>query len=354
MGIADYKKLEENELVRRYFRKFDSLIPILSSISEEENSSKEAEVIKRNLLYLDNTFEALSIKYLFSDKNDTLEIDTTDSGFPISTEIRKMEADIDLAKKNSPKLSSIAKQKEEILDWVLKKRTIPRVLQSQLAKKIYYEMLLKGHLFMIRNTIDIVDILSNKDRLYRYWITWSVYDTNKNLPIIYFLTAESPVAVDKEALKKSLYANSLSTLKLVTIATTLDREFSLFFPKKLKRIYIGPMYSGKFTTHTDSIQKILDYVPDGKDWVFSWTVEELLSQGQETIKGGFFSSNSVREIYLVDKHDAGAWSSGATSTEQHMVLPYEAYQALLEDSSNPLNGVYKYVVSSDNTILSNI
>jgi hypothetical protein len=131
---------------------------------------------------------------------------------------------------------------------------------------------------------------------------------------------------------------------------SIDKEFTYIRPKSLKRIHVGPMYSTAFTKHNDNIQKILLNAPVGKDWIFAWTVETILSKGTEIVKKSLFG-DQVQEVYHVDRDNHVTFETGTTSLRQYMILPYEAFQILSEDVSNNLNNVSKYVVSDNGDIM---
>ena len=165
--------------------------------------------------------------------------------------------------------------------------------------------------------------------------------------------AENTLLDDQDALKElktTILNQSLSSLKMVTIAMNIDKDFEHLHPLSLKRIYIGPMYSNRYTHHNDNIQRVLKNASEGNDWVFVWTMETLMSQGTKTIKKGLFGEQLL-QVYYVDKHNHESFKSGSTETEYHMVLPYESYQCLHEDPSNPLHGIFIKVVDKDGRIL---
>lgn len=359
----------ENAKTKRYFAKFAKIIGILSSISEKERSSGgdfEYDIIIDELKKLSNTFEALSMKYLFTGivQNklpSNLAIDTTDSGFPMFGEIVQLENDIAKAEEEIGKFPSEKVLKQDMIDHILKYKTIPRDLQFAMSQLKYYQMLVENRIFCLRNKPNIVPIGIN-GKFHRYLVHWSVYDTAKNFPNIYIMILEDSNEItlpdDEEKLERFnrvVLNQSISTLKMVTIAMAIDKEFPKLHPKSLRRIYVGPMYSNAFTSHNDNIQSILEGMgaTSGKDWIFSWTIETLVSKKTESIKKGLFGEQ-LKEIYYIDKHDVASMESGSTDVIRHMILPYEVYQCLIDNPSNPLNGIMKHVVDLDGQIITNV
>lgn len=375
MSKDDNGELTDNAETKRYFAKFSRIISLLSAISEAERDSYaddyEADIIIDELRKLSNTFEALSMKYLFTGvvhnklpKN--LEIDTTDSGFPVFHEILQLENDAQRAQEEYESLPKFRVFKDDMIDHMLKYRTHPRELQFSMSQKSYYDLLMQRRMFVTRNAPTIIPMTNKKyddpkKKNKRYLVHWSVYDSIKNYPNVYIMVledsarrfSENTLLDDPDALQKLkqvILNQSLSSLKMVTIAMNIDKDFEYLHPLSLKRIYIGPMYSNQYTHHNDNIQRVLKNASEGNDWVFAWTVETLMSQGTKTIKKGLFG-DQLLQVYYVDKHDHESFKSGSTETEYHMVLPYESYQCLHEDPTNPLHGVFIKVVDNDGRIL---
>ena len=67
--------------------------------------------------------------------------------------------------------------------------------------------------------------------------------------------------------------------------------------------------------------------PEGEDWALVWTVEDLVSDREEEVKDGWFST-APRQIYKLDPV-AGA-ETGATRQDRMIILPEQPYQVLVE------------------------
>jgi len=147
---------------------------------------------------------------------------------------------------------------------------------------------------------------------------------------------------------------SLSSLKLVTIATGIDQDFPTVHPKSLKRIHVGPLYSNTFTEHSSELQEILtDHADEpGYDWVLAWTVESLASKGIEYVRTGLFGQVQ-KEIYQVDGHTLDTFEAGSSAVQRYMVLPLEAYQTLQDYGPERFADVHKFVVGPDGEVMTN-
>lgn len=357
---------------RRYFDKFENIVGYLQSLAQTHfqggaNSAAakgEVECISGYLGALSNTFAALSTKYLMGgqvtkDAHAALEIDRTDSGFPVHREVLQMASDLSQAERHLVNLPERQQIKTEIVAHILREHTIPRRLQYALSQRIYYENLKQQQLFLTQND-PVLSWLGNTGPSRRkFLIHWAVYDSQRNLPNIYVMVAEDsggrPLHRDDERwplVQRHLMAQSLSSLKLLTIARGFDKDFPDIHPKSLKRIHVGPMYSNSFTTQRDEIQKLLEEAGDepGQDWLLVWTTESLHSKESKTIRSGMFGSVS-QEVFALDHTDAAAFDAGASKIEPSIILPYRPFQALLADRAPSLKRYKRYVVSPDGTVL---
>ncbi len=177
-----------------------------------------------------------------------------------------------------------------------------------------------------------------------FLVHWAVWDTQVNLPVVYLMDVEDsgkkPLPNDAyrwPQVQQALMAQSVGGLKLVTIATGFDKDFEGLHPKRLRRIILGPMYSASFTLQSGPISKVLDgaKAPEGEDWALVWTVEDLVSDREEEVKDGWFST-ATRQVYKLDPV-AGA-ELGATRQDRMIILPEKPYQVLVEQNPRGLAG----------------
>ena len=137
---------------------------------------------------------------------------------------------------------------------------------------------------------------------------------------------------------------------LLTIATGFDKDFEGLHPKRLRRIILGPMYSASFTLQSGPISKVLEgaKAPEGEDWALVWTVEDLVSDREEEVKDGWFST-ATRQVYKLDPV-AGA-ELGATRQDRMIILPEKPYQVLVEQNPKGLQGLRKFVVGAGGRLI---
>ena len=365
-------ELGDSQSCRGYFGKFGEILRHTHELAAEMSSggaSKglaelEAEAIEGYLRRLSSTLTALSVKYLMtgltgSKRPGPLAIDHTDSGFPMFQEIIQMAGDADGGQAKLAALPQRAALKEDMLDHLLQHRRLPRDLQFAMSQRVYHEMLAEVPLFLAKNPPQLVPLGTRDPQTRGYLCHWAVYDTQRNLPNVYLLqledSGERSLTQDQRRwplASEHLLAQSLSSLKLLTIARGFDKDFQDLHPQVLKRLHLGPMYANKLTQHSDTVQDILAESEDepGQDWVLCWTVETLRAKGSENTSAGLFGSVRT-EVYDIDPQAPEEVEAGASAIERCMILPYRPYQRLVERDLPQLRGVHKYVVGPDGEIL---
>lgn len=361
---SDHHELYDTLVARRYFAKFGRITGHLGRVAAEMEAEgrftrTETRVLGRYLTALAGTFRALSHKYLMTGRGETaprLTIDRHESGFPVAQELMVMAVDASQAEKHLAGMPSEAELKDRMIRQIVGDLTIPTALQFALSQRYYYEALAAGGIFWARNDPDaqwIQDLGSRR----HFLVHWAVWDTQVNLPVLYLLDVEDsgkrPLPNDAyrwPQVQAALMAQSVGGLKLLTIATGFDKDFEGLHPRRLRRIILGPMYSASFTLQSGPISKVLEgaRAPEGEDWALVWTVEDLVSDREEAVKDGWFSS-SVRQVFKLDPV-AGA-ELGATRQDRMIILPEKPYQVLVEQDPAGLRGLRKFVVGAGGRLI---
>jgi hypothetical protein len=364
-----HRVLDSARATRRYFAKIERIITHLQSVatlSSREGLISEAEekILSLYLGDLNNSFTALSYKYLMTNRapdSGKMSIDKTESGFPVFSEVIQLAADSTQAKKHLKSLPEQERLKKDMVNHILTARSAPTSLQYALAQRIYYETLVNENLFLSQNHPQIMWVgkdLQRKKR--RYIIHWAAYDSKTNIPVVYLMvvddTANRALPHDERRwprVQDALMAQALSELKLLTIAKGFDEDFDGLHPKSLRRFHLGPMHSHAFTEQRGPIRDVLANASGeaGLDWALAWTVESLISDGQEWKKVGVFKQ-APREVYRLDAFNMSGKMDGVTDVTRALILPHRAYQVMEEKHANDFAGVRKYVVGQNAKILS--
>ena len=364
----DHQELYDGPTARRYFAKFERITGHLLRVTGEVEAEgqltrTEARILGRYLTALTGTFRALSYKYLMTGRSEgsaSLTFDRHESGFPVAQELMMMALDAAQVQKHLGGMASIAELKDRMVRQILRDLTVPVQLQFALAQRLYYEALAlavdqAGGIFWPKNDPDVQFIRELPGRRH-FLLHWAVYDTQLNLPVVYLMDVEDsgkkPLPRDDRRwpmVQAHLMAQSAMGLKLLTIAQGFDKYFSGLHPKRLRRMTLGPMYSHDFTLQSGPISQVLSdaKAADGDDWALVWTVEDLLSEREEEVKEGWFSS-AERQVF---KLDAFAPDSGLSRMDRMVILPERPYQVLAELNQPGLRDLRKFVVGASGQIL---
>lgn len=362
--VQDHAELYDTLVARRYFAKFDRIGGHLGRVAAEVEAEgkltrTEARVLGRYLTAVAGTFRALSHKYLMTGRGEAaprLTIDRHESGFPVAQELMTMAVDASQAAKHLAGMPSEAELKDRMVRQIVGDLTIPTALQFALSQRYYYEALVAGGIFWARNDPDAQWIRDLGERRH-FLVHWAVWDTQVNLPVVYLMDVEDsgkkPLPNDAyrwPQVQQALMAQSVGGLKLLTIATGFDKDFEGLHPKRLRRIILGPMYSASFTLQSGPISKVLEgaKAPEGEDWALVWTVEDLVSDREEEVKDGWFST-ALRQVYKLDA--VAGVELGATRQERMIILPEKPYQVLVEQDPKGLQGLRKFVVGAGGRLI---
>ena len=363
---TDHKELDDDRAARRYFRKFGRITELLTGVAgamakEGGLTAQEAEVLSAYIGSIASTFRALSMKYLIAGQLKSgarhLTIDFHESGFPVFQEIVTLANDAAQAGTHLANLPEAAALKDGMVKVILSERRVPTELQYALSQRLYFERLTKGNLFLAQMHPQAQWLADLPNGRRKFLIYWAVYDSQMNVPVAYLMEVEDsgrkPLPKDESrwpAVQAHLLAQSVGGLKLLTIAKGFDADFPDLHPKRLRRLFLGPMYSQAYTLQTGPIRDVLtDARPgEGEDWALAWTLEEIESERVE-VENGWFSATE-REVFRLDPL-SGAGDQGATRVGRNLILPERVYQALAEKDPEGFRPVVKYVVGKDGRVV---
>jgi hypothetical protein len=362
----DHAEIYDARVARRYFAKFERITRHLARVAaamqaEGRIGKADTAVIGRYVAGIAATFRALGHKYLFTGREGLgrLTIDRVESGFPVFAELLAMASDAAQAGRHLGNTPSEPELRDEMVREIVGELRVPTRLQYALAQRLYYEALAAGGLFWARN--DPVALWQGdlEGGRRRYLLHWAVYDSQLNLPVIYLMDVEDSgrVALPRDQrrwpeVETHLMAQAVAGLKLVTIASGFDRDFNDLHPKRLRRLFLGPMYSSAFTLQSGPLREVLAEAraPEGEDWALAWTVEELVSERAERERAGWFGSVE-RQVFALDPFAGRGAETGATRIDRFLILPERPFQVLAEKKPTGFAGVRKFVVGAAGRVL---
>lgn len=365
---TDHKVIDDDLAARRYFAKFETITRLLISVAGEMERDKsfsdlDSDVLEDYIRAISRSFRALSLKYLVSGRLDAigqkhLTIDFHESGFPVFQEIVTMANDAAQAARHLEGMPDAARLKDEMVRQIVGERTVPVKLQYAMSQRLYFEALAKGGLFFAQMHPQAQWLADVEGGRRRFLIHWAVYDSQMNVPVVYLMEVEDSGrrALPKDesrwpSVQMHLMSQSANALKLLTIAKGFDTDFADLHPKRLRRLYLGPMYSQAFTLQTGPIREVLEGAksPEGDDWALAWTVEELESERVEYEKGWF--SETEREVFKLDPFAGRGVDTGATRVTRSLILPQRPFQVLAEKDPEGFRKVKKYVVGREGRVM---
>jgi hypothetical protein len=360
----DHAELSDGAVVRRYFTKFERitghLVRVAGEVEAEGKLTRtEAHILGRYLAALNGTFRALSNKYLMTGRADTaprLTFDRHESGFPVAQELMTMALDAAQVEKHLGGMAAEAEIKDRMVRQIVRDLTVPTQLQFALSQRLYYEALAAGGLFWARNDPEAQFIAETGARRH-FLIHWAVWDTQTNLPVVYLFdvqdSGKKPLPGDDRRwplVSQGLMAQSVGGLKVMTMAQGFDKDFEALHPKRLRRITLGPMHSHDFTLQSGPISDVLKAAsaPDGNDWALVWTVEDIVSDREEDVKDGWFSTAN-RQIWKLDP--VHGVDTGTTRLDRMVIVPEQVFQAMVEVNAPGLRPYRKFVVGAGGRII---
>lgn len=317
---------------------------------------------------------------------DRFRISRAESGFPVYQNVLELENDRKTAPERLSAIPDPGRLRAEMVDFILRTKAFPDVLQSRMAERLYLEEVLKGEVFSPVILPETSAVTVNRETLRPSCVVnWAAFDGSQTLPMIYiariedssenmtrmlvardgamnpdidiplpvggFLNPELAARFDDFVIRNSGYS-----LSPVTIATNLDKDFPTLHPKQLRRIVVGPFYSAGITENNETINGILSRVKKQENaWLLTWTVQEVFSKNEKPAVKGFFSSTPAEQEFHIDTNNLEAARMGVSAFEKHALVPHEAYTALYASGeASTIFAGYKVHVISGSQVTSEV
>ncbi len=311
----DSAVLETKEQYSVYFKIVTHAFKeLIKSITKEQICSiHEATFIQQYGELLTYSLEAFRIKYLFDDE-EKMRIDLTESGFPNYLEFRYLINDLDLKQQHMSKLPEVASLKEEFLETLLKyKEPISDRKLHQAASVVYYTTVEKNFIFkrFVQGKIIRVDEGLGAE----FMVSWSFYDITYNRPFIcfmYFDLYKESVEDYKSEIYKVLETVADRDMSLDIMAYAIDKKLPKLWPKKLRKIDLGPLHNvfakDELALTHSLLEGIIEKTLELSNYAVSVAIDEINSTGNFS-EGGLFSKQYLQvwetkrqETYLFTSH----------------------------------------------------
>ena len=384
---AASKKASGEQPVRKYFSAVHAALDGLDTYLKEEDSplyqhDLVGAVVASYLTRLRGSFASWENRLAFAEK---FRVSQSESGFPAFQNVLELENDRREAKKRLAEIQDEETLRQEMVDYILKKKAMPDALIRAMAERRYLESVQEGQHFtplVLPKTIR-VSVNPKTSRPY-YIVHWGYYDGSVNLPLVYMAALEDSsedmvktlvtkdgklnkdveIPLPVEGLLNPALANQFDefcdknssySLTLSTIATSLDKDFDTLHPKQVRRFVLGPFYHADITSHGATVEKILQKVKrEENQWLLTWTIQEIYSVNEKPAKWGLWGGEPARDEFFIDTDNLDSARMGVSAFERHALVPHEAYQAVFASGEREkLFEDYKTHVISGGQVLRN-
>jgi len=292
--------LDSKEQYVFYHKMIDFTLKELIYAVQEKQILNQQEVLlfKQYSDLLLYSIEAMRVKYMYDDE-ENMKVDLTDSGFPNYLEFRYLFNDLELREEYLGKLTSTDVLKEEFLDTLMrKKEPIAKRKLFQAASIVYYTSAKKEYIFNRFVQGKILPAPEGSEE--EYLVSWSFYDVSHNRPYIcymYFDYDGKNVEDYKDEIYSVLKNAADRDMNLDTMAYAIDKRLPKVFPKRIRRVDLGPLHNvfakdENKVTHT-VLQSIANKEIPLESYAISFKIDELKS-GSEFKEGSFFSKQTFQ------------------------------------------------------------
>ena len=292
--------LDSKEQYVFYHKMIDFTLKELIYAVQEKQILNQQEVLlfKQYSDLLLYSIEAMRVKYMYDDE-ENMKVDLTDSGFPNYLEFRYLFNDLELREEYLGKLTNTDVLKEEFLDTLMrKKEPIPKRKLFQAASIVYYTSAKKEYIFNRFVQGKILPAPEGSEE--EYLVSWSFYDVSHNRPYIcymYFDYDGKNVQDYKDEIYSVLKNAADRDMNLDTMAYAIDKRLPKVFPKRIRRVDLGPLHNvfakdENKVTHT-ILQSIANKEIPLESYAISFKIDELKS-GSEFKEGSFFSKQTFQ------------------------------------------------------------
>lgn len=323
--------LENKEQYSVYFKIVSHAFEkILVSIDEEKICSDlETSFLKQYCELLTYSLEAFRIKYLF-DNEELMKVDLTESGFPNALEFRYLVNDLELKNEYLQKLPKTEELKNEFLELLIKrKEEVSNRKLYQAASIIYYTSVEKKFIYKRFVQGKIIEI--NED-ISKYLISWSFYDVTYNRPFVcfmYFDLHKETIEEYTQKIYEVLETVADRDMNLDTMAYAIDRKLPNLYPKKLKKVDLGPLHNvfakdELQLTHT-LLQGIIDKSLDLSTYAMSLSIDGIASKGNFA-EGNFFNKQYLQVWDTIEK-------------QKYVFAPHRAIQVFYDKIPEIINNL---------------
>ena len=327
----DSAVLETKEQYKVYFKIVTHAFNELVNSMMQNNICTDAEVtfVKQYCELLTYSLEAFRIKYLFDD-DEKMRIDLTESGFPNYLEFRYLVNDLELKKEHVSKLPDVDKVKTEFLETLLKeKQPINDRKLHQAASIVYYSSVERQFIYKKFVQGKILPVLGlDADHM----VSWSFYDVTFNRPFIcfmYFDLHKEKIEDVRQEIYSVLEQTADRDMDVDLMAYAIDKKLTYVFPKRIKKLDLGPLHSVFAKDELEVTHVILKAIVaktfDLGAYAISLKIDEAVSTSE--FKEGTFFSKQVLQVWEKSKR------------KNYLFCPHRVMQSLYDNIPETINSL---------------
>ncbi len=324
---------------QKYFKHvafvFDSFLSALEFLEHDEPFEHEIlEIYARNFL---QTLSLFRFKFI-ENINQPMLVDVTESGYPNSIELKRLQADKELADQYLSKTEKSSRLKHEILEHLIKKQTQPENLLHQTGLRLYYEQIKESYIFESFNQGELKQIESNNPEKERFLYHWATFDDVLNRPFIYILVFDFLTSIgnsDRTPVFETIKKRTVNTAPLKVIAADIDHDIASVQPKILKRIDLGPIHN-HFARDEHPLTKVVQEHFGEDDFIFQFNTEIIFSKG-EMSSNNFLSKGEIFQIFHVDDSNMECMERMVSSYQRYMITSHRVLQYLKTHFAEDIN-----------------
>lgn len=362
MNDPNFGQLLSDDLYVRYFLQLERAIQLLqrsygsmySNADRDVRMSYEIVLIQRYLQKLHKSIQAMRMRYTYRHAiQSKLHIDMTDSGFPNHDDVMSMQVDAERAQEVLRKLPSRVILKKQLVDALIQEKVDQPELLADLTDHSYYNMLESSDEYFFLQVPGDLRSLGAANGRQSFVYSWGFYDVSENIPYVNFLYFECDTDSVMLELDDALRAQIQDVVKtygmragnLMVAAVGIDTDVDRIYPKMLKRVSIGPLYSqlvfegreGDVLSDRESILLALLQQSGARDDFILFSNEEQLwsIREEEAANKSLLQSLGFRkgrkQIYEVG-HGELVQLRGVTSRRTSVMLPHSVLQHVSDDA----------------------
>jgi hypothetical protein len=316
--------------------------------------SYEISVMQRYLQKLHKSIQAMRMRYTYRHAiQSKLHIDMTDSGFPNHDDVMSMQVDADRAEEVLLKLPSRVILKKQLVDALIREKTDQPELLADLTDHSYYNMLGSSENYFFLQVPGEVRSLGARNGRQLFVYSWGFYDVSENIPYVNFLYFECDtdgvlLEADEvlcQKIREVVKTYGMRAGNLMVAAVGIDTDVDKIYPKMIKRVSVGPLYSqlvfegreGDVLSDRESVLNALLQKAAARDDFILFSTEEYVQsiREEEAANKSILQSLGFRknrkQIYEVGLGEV-LQLRGVTNRRTSVLLPHAVLQHVNDDA----------------------